>query len=235
MAQERKGIVLMSGGLDSATVTGLALNDGYDLLALSFDYGQRHKIELEKAKKIADHYSLQHKIFKIDLTQVGGSSLTSDVGVEQGSLNRSENYIPNTYVPSRNIIFITIASSIAEVSGIQTIFIGANALDYSGYPDCRPEFFSAMRDTLNTGTKLGISKGFNLEVPLQYLKKSEIIKLGMSLGVPYELTHSCYLGGEKACGKCDSCLLRLKGFMEAGIKDPVEYEYLPEFYIKNWG
>ncbi len=233
MSDEKKGIVLLSGGLDSATVTGIALNKEYELLALSFDYGQRHRIELERAKKIADHYSLEHKIFRIDLTQIGGSSLTSDIEVELGSLNRDDNYIPNTYVPSRNIIFITIASSIAEVRGIETIFIGANALDYSGYPDCRPEFFNAMRDALNKGTKLGILSGFKLEVPLQYLKKSEIIKLGISIGVPYELTHSCYLGREKACGKCDSCLLRLRGFMEAGIEDPVEYDYLPEFYKKK--
>lgn len=233
MVHKKKGMVLMSGGLDSATVTGIALNEGYELLALSFDYGQRHKIELEKAREIADHYSLEHKIFRIDLTQVGGSSLTSDIDVESGSLSRDDNYIPNTYVPSRNLIFITVASSIAEVRGIETIFIGANALDYSGYPDCRPEFFNSMRDTLNKGTKFGTLNGFALEVPLQYLKKSEIIKLGTSIGVPYKLTHSCYLGKEKACGKCDSCLLRLRGFMEAGIDDPVEYEFLPEFYKKR--
>ncbi len=227
---EKKGIVLLSGGLDSATVAAIALERNYHIIGLSFDYGQRHRIELEMSKKLAKHYSIEQKIFKIDLTQIGGSSLTSNIKVEEGNLQRDKNELPNTYVPSRNIMFITIAASLAETIGFNTIFIGANALDYSGYPDCRPEFFEAMTRALNSGTRIGINEEFHIEVPLQKLRKSEIITIGTSLGVPYEMTHSCYEGNKKACGKCDSCLLRLRGFMEAGIKDPIEYDFLPDFY-----
>ncbi|EQD62872.1 queuosine biosynthesis protein QueC, partial [mine drainage metagenome] len=166
------------------------------------DYGQRHRIELEMSKSISKFYQIKHHIFNINLKQIGGSSLTSDMPVEKGVINRNSNDIPNTYVPSRNIIFLSIAASLAETLNVGNIFIGANALDYSGYPDCRPDFFDAMEKAINLGTQRGLSSGFKIQVPLQYMKKSEIIKMGMSLEVPYEMTHSCYEGRQKSCGKC---------------------------------
>lgn len=166
----------------------------------------------------------------MDLRQIGGSSLTSDSPVPSRNIDEIKEEIPVTYVPSRNTIFLALAAAYAETVGATEIFIGANAIDYSGYPDCRPGFFNAMEETLNLGTKLGIERGLRINVPLQYLSKAEIIKMGVKLGVPYEKTTSCYNGNEKACGECDSCLLRLKGFQEAGMLDPVEYEKYPDFY-----
>ena len=223
-----RALVLMSGGLDSTTVLAYAVSQGYEVTGLSFDYGQRHRIELESSRRIAEYYGIRRNVFRVDLTQIGGSSLTGDIPVEKGQFGRVE--VPNTYVPGRNIIFTSIAGGYADIEGIETIMLGVNAVDYSGYPDCRPEFISSMEKTL----RLGLARSQNLSIfaPLQKLSKSEIIRMGMKLGAPYELTHSCYEGGEKACGKCDSCLLRLKGFMESGFIDPVEYETYPEFYRK---
>ena len=164
------------------------------------------------------------------MTQIGGSALTDKIDVPERGLENIEKEIPVTYVPARNTIFISLAAAYGETIKANSIFIGANAIDYSGYPDCRPEFFNAMEKTLNLGTELGITEGFRIMVPLQYLTKSDIVKLGRKLGVPYRLTWSCYNGREKACGKCDSCLLRLKGFMEAHDFDDIEYEAYPEFY-----
>ena len=223
-----RALVLMSGGLDSTTVLAYAVSQGYEVTGLSFDYGQRHRIELESSRRIAEYYGIRRNVFRVDLTQVGGSSLTGDIPVEKGQFGRVE--VPNTYVPGRNIIFTSIAGGYADIEGIETIMLGVNAVDYSGYPDCRPEFISSMEKTLRLG--LARSQNLSISAPLQKLSKSEIIRMGMKLGAPYELTHSCYEGGEKACGKCDSCLLRLKGFMESGFIDPVEYETYPEFYRK---
>ncbi len=223
-----RALVLMSGGLDSTTVLAYAVSQGYEVTGLSFDYGQRHRIELESSRRIAEYYGIRRNVFRVDLTQVGGSSLTGDIPVEKGQFGRVE--VPNTYVPGRNIIFTSIAGGYADIEGIETIMLGVNAVDYSGYPDCRPEFISSMEKTLRLG--MARSQNLSISAPLQKLSKSEIIRMGMKLGAPYELTHSCYEGGEKACGKCDSCLLRLKGFMESGFIDPVKYETYPEFYRK---
>ena len=223
-----RALVLMSGGLDSTTVLAYAVSQGYEVTGLSFDYGQRHRIELESSRRIAEYYGIRRNVFRVDLTQIGGSSLTGDIPVEKGQFGRVE--VPNTYVPGRNIIFTSIAGGYADIEGIETIMLGVNAVDYSGYPDCRPEFISSMEKTLRLG--MARSQNLSISAPLQKLSKSEIIRMGMKLGAPYELTHSCYEGGEKACGKCDSCLLRLKGFMESGFIDPVEYETYPEFYRK---
>lgn len=220
----KKAVVLLSGGLDSTTVAYLAKSAGYEIYALTFDYGQRHKKELESAKKICKQLGTKgHKILNIDLTQIGGSALTnSKIDVPE---NREiDKEIPVTYVPARNTIFLSFALAYAEVSEAEAIFIGANNLDYSGYPDCRPEYFEAFQKMANLATKVGVEgNSIRIVTPLLNLTKAEIIKRGMGLGVPYELTWSCYEGKGKACGKCDSCVLRLKGFKEAGIKDPVEY------------
>lgn len=226
-------LVLLSGGLDSTTVLAYALKKGYDVATLSFDYGQRHNIELLSSRSVADFYGVENTVFKIDLRQVGGSSLTSEMPVEKRDIEKIGESVPNTYVPGRNTIFLSVAAAIAEVrGGIDRIMIGANAIDYSGYPDCRPAYFSAMERALSLGTRIGNEKGgFHIEVPLQYLSKAEIIRLGSSLGgAPYHLTTSCYEGKRPACGRCDSCQLRLRGFMEAGLRDPLEYESFPEFY-----
>ncbi|MFG1519260.1 MAG: 7-cyano-7-deazaguanine synthase QueC [Thermoplasmataceae archaeon] len=231
-----KAIVMLSGGLDSTTSLAYVKNLGYEVTALSFNYGQRHSIELQRGARIAQFYGVDRIVFNLDLRQTGGSSLTSDTMVEERDIESISEEIPNTYVPARNSIFLSIAFSVCEVKRCQTVVIGANALDYSGYPDCRPEFFNSMEMSLNLGTRIGNERGVRIMAPLQYLSKAEIIKLGSRLGVPYHLTYSCYNGGEKACGKCDSCLLRLKGFMEANLVDPVQYEKFPDFYqdyLKN--
>ena len=230
-----RSIVLLSGGLDSATVLAYALSNGYKPVAISFDYGQRHSTELESGKRICDHFGVERKVVNFNMRQIGGSSLTSEMDVETRNINDLSNSIPTSYVPARNTIFLSIASAYAEVMDARIIFIGANAVDYSGYPDCRPEFFNTMEDAINLGTKLGQDTRIRISVPLQYLTKGEIIKMGMKLGVPYELTHSCYRGEDEACGECDSCLLRLKGFMESGYRDPVKYKKYPDFYEKYIG
>jgi len=227
---DRKAVILLSGGVDSSTALALSLKNGYQVNPISFEYGQRHSRENESSRKIAEHYGLKLKEFSIDLRQIGGSSLTSEAAVEDHSPDEIGSTIPNTYVPSRNIIFLSIAASYAETIGARTIIYGANSVDYSGYPDCRPSFVNYMERALQEGTKIGTEEGMSVVAPLQYLSKGEIIRMGLKLGVPYKLTWSCYRGGEKACGRCDSCILRLKGFMEAGSPDPIEYESLPEFY-----
>jgi len=230
-----RSIVLLSGGLDSATVLAYAISKGYKPVAISFDYGQRHGKELESGKRICDHFGVERKVVNFNMRQIGGSSLTSEMDVETRNIDELSKSIPTSYVPARNTIFLSIASAYAEVLDARTIFIGANAVDYSGYPDCRPEFFNTMEDAINLGTKLGQDTRIRISVPLQYLTKGEIIKMGMKLGVPYELTHSCYRGEDEACGECDSCLLRLKGFMESGYRDPVKYKKYPDFYEKYIG
>ncbi len=228
-----KAVVLLSGGLDSSTVLAIALEMGYDVHALSFDYGQRHSRELESAKKIARYFNVPHKIIKIDLRQIGGSALTDNIEVPERQVEDIEKEIPITYVPARNTILLSLALGYAEVIDADAIFYGANAIDYSGYPDCRPEYVEAFERVANLGTKRGVEgKPIKIIAPIIHMTKAEIIKKGMELGVPYELTWSCYKGEKKACGKCDSCLLRLKGFMEAGYEDPLDYETYPEFYIE---
>lgn len=221
---KQKAVVLLSGGLDSATTLAIALDDGYDVYALSFDYGQKHNKELKCAEKIAEHYKVKHKIVKIDLSW-GKSALTDKkIKIPESRKNIGKN-IPVTYVPARNMIMLSFALAYAETINADAVFIGANAIDYSGYPDCRPEFYKAFQKAAALGTKKGVeSKPIQIKYPLINMTKSKIIKKGIELGVPYHLTWSCYKGKKKACGKCDSCILRLKGFKEAGYDDPVEYE-----------
>ena len=225
-----KAVSLLSGGLDSSTVLSYAISKGYEVIALSFDYGQRHRKELESAKKIADYYRVKHKIMKIDLRAIGGSALTDDIEVPEVTLRDIGKEIPVTYVPARNTILLSLGLGLAEVTDSSKIFIGANALDYSGYPDCRPEYFESINRTFDLATKKTVEGGkIEVEAPLLRFSKADIVKLAISLKTPLELTWSCYNGKERACGVCDSCKLRLKGFMEAGFEDPVEYENLPEF------
>lgn len=226
-----KVVSLLSGGLDSSTVLGLLHSWSYDITALTFDYGQRHSKELESATKVAKYYDVKHKIMKLDLRTIGGSSLTDDIDVPDSELDTIGKEIPATYVPARNTILLSIALGLAEVVQAEKIFIGANSLDYSGYPDCRPEYFKSINKTFNLATKATVEgKEIVVETPLLYLSKAEIIKMASELDVPLGLTWSCYKGGAKSCGLCDSCKLRLKGFMEAGLEDPVEYDDFPEFY-----
>ncbi|MEM0245513.1 MAG: 7-cyano-7-deazaguanine synthase QueC [Thermoplasmata archaeon] len=229
-----KAVVLLSGGLDSSTTLAIAINQGYEVYPITFKYGQRHSKELESAKKISNYYGLKLKIIDISLDKIGGSALTDNYDVpERKDISEIGDEIPITYVPARNTIFLSIALSYAEVIGAEKIFIGINALDYSGYPDCRPEYVEEFNKLSRLATKVGVEgRPIEIVAPLIFLKKGEIIKKGIELGVPYELTWSCYRGGEKACGKCDSCLLRLKGFMEADEKDPLEYEEYPKFYLE---
>jgi len=217
----KKAVVLLSGGLDSATCLAQAIMDGYEVYPISFDYGQKHIKELNCVHLICEHYNIKtQKTIKID--NVGGSALT-DKNIEVPKFS-GENEIPVTYVPARNIIFLSYAAGYAEVIGAEAIFIGVNAIDYSGYPDCRPEFISAFEKMLKVGTKSGAEGNVvSIVTPLINLSKSDIIKLAQFNKAPLNLTTSCYKGGDKACGVCDSCILRLKGFEEAGITDPVEY------------
>ena len=224
-----KAIVLFSGGLDSTTTLAIAKNAGYDLFAMSFNYGQRHKIEIEKAKVIAENMGVkEHHITNIDLRQFGHSALTDslDIPIHRKEEEMSSS-IPATYVPARNTIFLSYALAYAEVKKCGEIFIGVNSVDYSGYPDCRPEFIAAFEILANLAIKAsveGLSK-VKIHTPLIQMTKAEIIKKGLSLGVDYGLTHSCYDPDETglACGVCDSCLLRLKGFKKIGIEDPLKY------------
>lgn len=222
-----RSIALLSGGLDSTVTLASAIKAGDDVTALSFRYGQRHHKELESAQKVAEHYRIEHVIVDLDLSSFTSSALTSeDVEVpERKDVSEIGDDIPVTYVPARNIIFLSIAAGLAETIGANRIYIGANALDYSGYPDCRPEFFQAFENVLAVGTKRGVEgEPVKVVTPILRLTKAEIIRLGTELDAPLELTWSCYKGGAKACGRCDSCLLRLKGFREAGMVDPIEYE-----------
>lgn len=222
-----KAVILLSGGLDSSTVLYKAIADGYECYAISFDYQQRHKKELDSALSVAEKAGVvQHQVIKFDLTQWGGSALTDnsiDLPQER-SLNEMSQNIPITYVPARNTIFLSFASAYAETIAAERVYIGVNALDYSGYPDCRPDYIQAMQQVFRLGTKQGREGNpINIVTPLIDLKKTEIIELGNKLGVPWELTWSCYSGGKVACGVCDSCRLRLAAFDELGLTDPVEY------------
>jgi 7-cyano-7-deazaguanine synthase len=222
-----KAVILLSGGLDSATVLAIAKRDGFQLFALSFDYEQRHLLELEKAKVLAKKFNVKdHRIVKLDL--FGGSALNDNIPVPK---NRNEKEIssgiPITYVPARNTIFLANALAYAEVKKCGNIFVGVNAVDYSGYPDCRPEYISAFEKLSNLATKAGTEGETKIKIhaPLIQLSKAEIIRKGLELGVDYKLTHSCYDPNSKglSCGVCDSCALRLKGFQEAGETDPIAY------------
>ena len=222
-----KAVVLVSGGLDSTTCLAMAREKGFDLYALTFNYGQRHDHELNSAKMVVDFFNIQnHSIIDIDLAQFGGSALTDQIDVPKKRDLSDMAEIPVTYVPARNTVFLSLALAWAEVLGSFDIFIGVNALDYSGYPDCRPEYISSFEKTANLATKAGVSgSSFRIHTPLIDLTKSEIVKVGMDLGVDYSLTSSCYDPDQDGnpCGLCDACYLRLKGFKEAGIIDPLSY------------
>ena len=225
----RKAVVLLSGGLDSTTVLAYAKSEGFEPYALSFSYGQRHAIELRAAKRVADAQGVAgHVVCDIDLRVFGGSALTSDVQVpKHASVADVTDDIPITYVPARNTVFLSFALAYAEVVGSTDIFIGVNALDYSGYPDCRPEYIAAYEQMANLATRAGIEGNrLSIHTPLISLTKAQTVELGMRLGVDYSLTSSCYDPGDagRPCGHCDSCLLRLKGFAEAGLEDPLDYQ-----------
>lgn len=223
-----KAIVLLSGGIDSSTTLAIAKSKGYDIVALSFDYGQRHKYELKAAKKICSKFDVNvHIIIYLDFSQIGGSALTTTIEVPKG---RKEEEIgkgvPLTYVPARNTIFLSYALGVAEIKKAYKIFIGANAVDYSGYPDCRPEYIKSFESMANLATKSAIEGAkISIEAPLIKLSKADIIRQGLELGLDYSLTFSCYDPVEDglACGECDSCLFRKKGFAEAKVPDPTKY------------
>lgn len=223
----QRAVVLASGGLDSTVAAAVAGRDGYDLDLLTIAYGQRHAIEVERAGRIATALKARrHLVINLDLRAIGGSALTGDVPVPK---NRPEaersREVPVTYVPARNLIFLSLAAAYAETIGAPVVYFGANVLDYSGYPDCRPEFIKAFESAVRAGTKAGTEgRSFEVRAPLLTLTKAQIVTLGLSLNVPFHLTHSCYDPvGSMACGRCDSCLIRLKGFAEAGVADPIPY------------
>lgn len=228
MSVRKKAVVLVSGGLDSATVLAVAKSQGFDIHAITFDYGQRHRFELNAARRVCESQGVEELVvFKVDTSIFRGSALTNDIPVPH---NRDESQmsegIPVTYVPARNTIFLAVGLGLAESVGANDLFIGVNAVDYSGYPDCRPEFIRAFEAMANLATKVGV-EGHHLTVhtPLILLSKAEIIRKGLALNVDYELTHSCYdpLPDGSSCGECDSCQLRLRGFREAGVDDPIRY------------
>ena len=223
----KRAVVLLSGGLDSATTLAISRQEGFESYALSFDYGQRHKLELRAAERVAAALGAQeHRVAAIDLRIFGGSALTDEIAVPKNRVSTGANEIPVTYVPARNTIFLSYALAWCEVLGAADIFIGANAIDYSGYPDCRPEFISAFESLANLATKAG-SEGtrFRIHAPLISMSKAQIIRKGLELGVDFSLTHSCYDPSPDgiACGQCDSCRLRLEGFRAAGEIDPIRY------------
>lgn len=229
MTGERKAVVLLSGGLDSATVTAIAKAEGFAVYALSFRYGQRHSVELQAAVRVAAHLGVaEHRIADIDLRLFGGSALTDDIQVPKGrSHDEMAQGIPVTYVPARNTIFLSFALAWAEVLGSSDLYIGVNAIDYSGYPDCRPEYIRAYETMANLATKAGAegTQRLRIHTPLITLTKAQIVQRGLELGVDYGLTITCYDPTPEglACGQCDSCHLRLKGFAEAGVEDPAPY------------
>jgi 7-cyano-7-deazaguanine synthase len=225
-----RAVCLISGGLDSATTAAIARAKGFELFALSVDYGQRHRFELDAARRVAESLGAdRHVIVSVDLNQFGGSALTDAIDVP---LDRSDDQIstgiPVTYVPARNTVFLSLALGYAEVVGAADMFIGVNAVDYSGYPDCRPEFIAAFEQLANLATKAGVegTTRFRIHTPLIHMTKAEIIRRGTELGVDYSLTHTCYAPDERgiSCGRCDACQLRLKGFAEAGLQDPIRYQ-----------
>jgi 7-cyano-7-deazaguanine synthase len=229
MNHVKKAVVLLSGGIDSTTAMAIAKHEGFEIYSLSFSYGQRHAFELKAAQKVADAIGVaEHLVINVDIEKIGGSSLTDDIDVpkdrDEISMSRE---IPVTYVPARNTIFLSYALAWAEVLESSDIFIGVNAIDYSGYPDCRPEYTEAFERMANLATKAGVEgiTKIRIRTPLIHLTKARIIKKGVELGIDYSLTHSCYDPGPRglACGRCDSCFLRKKGFKEAGVTDPTRY------------
>ncbi len=228
--QPRKAVILLSGGLDSATTAAIARSEGFELYALSVDYGQRHRFELESAVRVASMIGVrEHKTVSISLDELGGSALTDSIDVPQDRDEASiSTGIPVTYVPARNTVFLSLALGYAEVIGAADLFIGVNAVDYSGYPDCRPEFIDAFKQLANLATKAGVEGElcFHVHTPLVQLTKAKIIVRGTQLGVDFGVTHSCYSPNEHgvSCGRCDACQLRRKGFVEAGLDDPIEYQ-----------
>lgn len=225
----RKSIVLLSGGLDSTTTAAIAKSEGFDIFALSFRYGQRHEAEIQAARRVVEHLGLrEHRVVDLDLRTIGGSALTSELAVPKGRSTADMSAgIPSTYVPARNTLFLSYALAWAEVLRIHDIFIGVNAVDYSGYPDCRPEFIEAFEQMANLATKLGTEEAVRVRIhaPLIEMTKGEIVRRGTALGVDYAMTSTCYdpTPSGEACGGCDACLLRLKGFEEAGMADPARY------------
>jgi len=230
LCEHKPGVVLLSGGLDSATAAAIARAEGFAVHALTVDYGQRHRVEIEAARRVAVSLGVcQHLVLSVELDRIGGSALTTEQEVPKGrSHEEIARGIPITYVPARNTILLSLALAYAEVVAAADIFIGANVVDYSGYPDCRPEFIAAFQRLANLATKAAVEgrMQFRIHAPLSGLSKAEIIRRGTALGVDYALTHSCYDPSPAgvSCGRCDSCLLRLKGFAEAGIPDPLPYQ-----------
>jgi 7-cyano-7-deazaguanine synthase len=229
VGNDKKAVVLLSGGIDSTTTMAIARAEGYEIYGLSFQYGQRHAAELQAAERVVKAIGARrHLVLSIDLAMIGGSALTDNMEVPKGrSEGEIQKGIPPTYVPARNTIFLSYALAWAEVLGISDIFIGVNAVDYSGYPDCRPEYIEAFEQMANLATKAAVEGKITLRIrtPLIHMTKAEIIQKGIELGIDYSMTHSCYDPSEKgeACGQCDSCLLRKKGFREAGVPDPTNY------------
>ena len=229
MKKKKKAVILSSGGLDSTTAMAMVKKEGFEIYSLSFDYGQRHRFELKAAARVAKALKASsHLVIKLDLRKIGGSALTDRIDVPKSrKISDMQGEIPVTYVPARNTIFLSYALAWAEVSGVSDIVIGVNAVDYSGYPDCRPEYIEAFERLANLATKTAVENRVQIKIqaPLLYLSKAQIIKKGVALGVDYSITHSCYdpFPGGIACGQCDSCILRLKGFAAAGHQDPVRY------------
>ncbi len=228
----RRAVVLLSGGLDSATCLAIARAQGFDPICLAISYGQRHRVEVESAKEIAAVAGAQLRILSLDLRAIGGSSLTDEIPVPKSrSTDQMASGIPPTYVPARNTIFLSLALGLAEVVGARDIFIGVNAIDYSGYPDCRPEFIRAFESLANLATRAGVEGArFEIHSPLSGMGKAQIIREGLRLQVDYSITHSCYdpAPDGAACGRCDSCILRRRGFAEAGVPDPTRYVSAPD-------
>jgi 7-cyano-7-deazaguanine synthase len=227
MEKPRRAAVLLSGGLDSATVLAIALSEGYECHCLTIDYGQRHRIELDAARRVAEELgATSHRVVALDLRAIGGSALTDDIEVPKDR-DLADGGIPPTYVPARNTVFLALLLGLAEVNHAQDLFIGANAVDYSGYPDCRPKFLRAFETLAGVATVAGAEHGarFQIHAPLLHLTKAEIIRCGNALGLDYSLTHSCYdpTPDGLACGRCDSCTLRRRGFADAGVADPTQY------------
>lgn len=225
---EKSAVVLLSGGLDSATTLACAMAEGYNIYALTFNYGQRHARELVAARELVNYFLIkEHRLVNTDLNRISDSALLNETQElpENRSLESISTEIPSTYVPARNMIMLSYAVAWAESVGAEAVFIGVNAIDYSGYPDCREEFIRAFEQAVKLGTKSGAEgRTIKIKYPLINMTKAEIIKRGSKLGVPFQLTWSCYKGGTKACGKCDSCQLRKKGFSEAGLSDEIDYE-----------